>query len=263
MSLSELTLKQAADSECKPLLDFLLHQKLPEHPVLAKKVAAQAPLFNVIDGILCSIGPKSNGRGRRVVPKQLRKALVEGYHGSTMSGHFSGPKLVKALSRHWWWQGMHRDVSEHCNSCPECTVVNASGRVHQPLLQLIPVQRAFQIVGVDVMELPLTRKGNKYVVFQDFLTKWPIVFPMPDQRAVRLVKLLVEQVIPIVGVPESLLSDRGKNLLSHLMGDVCKLLGVKKLNTTSYHPACDGLVELPYASMQLLLEINGISVCLG
>ena len=62
--------------------------------------------------------------------------------------------------------------------------------------------------------------------------------------AVRLVKLLVEQVIPIVGVPESLLSDHGTNLLSHLMGDVCKLLGVKKLNTTSYHPACDGLVEL-------------------
>ena len=270
VSLSELTLKQAADSECKPLLDFLLHQKLPEHPALAKKVAAQAPLFDVIDGILCFVGPKSNGRGRRVVPKQLRKALVEGYHGSTMSGHFSGPKLVKALSRHWWWQGMHRDVSEHCNSCPECTVVNASGRVHQPLLQPIPVQRAFQIVGVDVMELPLTRKGNKYVaVFQDFLTKWPFVFPMPDQKAVRLVKLLVEQVIPIVGVPESLLSDRGTNLLSHLMGDVCKLLGVKKLNTTSYHPACDGLVErfnrtlkLPYASMQLLVEINGISICL-
>ena len=42
VSLSELTLKQAADSECKPLPDFLLHQKLPEHPALAKKVAAQA-----------------------------------------------------------------------------------------------------------------------------------------------------------------------------------------------------------------------------
>ena len=27
------------------------------------------------------------------------------------------------------------------------------------------------------------------------------------------------------------------------MTDVCKLLGVKKLNTTSYHPQCDGLVE--------------------
>ena len=46
----------------------------------------------------------------------------------------------------------------------------------------IPVQKPFQIVGVDIMELPITEKGNKYViVFQDFLTKWPLVFAAPDQ----------------------------------------------------------------------------------
>lgn len=45
------------------------------------------------------------------------------------------------------------------------------------------------------------------------------------------------------GVPESLLSDRGTNLLPHLMLDACNLLGVNKLNTTAYHPECDGMVE--------------------
>jgi len=50
-------------------------------------------------------------------------------------------------------------------------------------------------------------------------------------------------VVPVIGVPEALLSDRGANLLLHLMGDVCKLLGVQKLNTTAYHPECDGMVE--------------------
>ena len=38
-------------------------------------------------------------------------------------------------------------------------------------------------------------------------------------------------------------SPTGKNLLSNLIHDVCDLLGTKKLNTTSYHPQCDGLVE--------------------
>ena len=45
------------------------------------------------------------------------------------------------------------------------------------------------------------------------------------------------------GVPESLLSERGTNLLSYLMTDVCSLLGITKLNTTAYHPQCDGLTE--------------------
>ena len=70
-----------------------------------------------------------------------------------------------------------------------------------------------------------------------------MVFAMPDQKAQRLVQILVDEVIPFCGVPEALLSDRGTNLLSHVMLDVCELLRVTKLNTTAYHPQCDGLVE--------------------
>ena len=45
------------------------------------------------------------------------------------------------------------------------------------------------------------------------------------------------------GVPEALLSDRLTNLLSCLMQDVCKLLVIKKLNTTAYHSQCNGMVK--------------------
>ena len=57
-----------------------------------------------------------------------------------------------------------------------------------------------------------------------------MVYAVPDQKSSRLVQLLVEEIIPTFGVPEALLSDRGTNLLLHLMLDVCKLLGVKKIN---------------------------------
>ena len=63
-------------------------------------------------------------------------------------------------------------------------------------LEPIPVQRPFQILGVDVMDLPKTELGNQHVlVFQDFLTKWPLVFPIPDQKTSRIVKLFVEEVV--------------------------------------------------------------------
>ena len=45
------------------------------------------------------------------------------------------------------------------------------------------------------------------------------------------------------GVPEALLSDRGANMLASVVQDVCTLLGTTKLNTTAYHPQCDGMVE--------------------
>ena len=45
------------------------------------------------------------------------------------------------------------------------------------------------------------------------------------------------------GIPEALLSDRGTNLMATLMLDICKKLGIHKLNTTAYHLECDGMVE--------------------
>ena len=94
------------------------------------------------------------------------------------------------------------------------------------------------------MDLPMTGDGNKHmVVFQDYFTKWPMVYPVPDQKMTPLVELLTKEVVPFFGVPEVLLSDCGTNLHSHLITDVCAKLGITKLNTTAYHPGCDGMVE--------------------
>ena len=39
------------------------------------------------------------------------------------------------------------------------------------------IQRPSQIIGVDALELPKTENGNKFAIdFQDFLTKWPMVW---------------------------------------------------------------------------------------
>ena len=150
---------------------------------------------------------------------------------------------------------MYHDTVQFTSRCPQCAIVTGGSRHHRPPLHSIPVSRPFQIIGVDVMELPTTDQGNRYVlVFQDFLTKWPMVYPMPDQKSIQIANFLVGEVIPQFGVPECLLSDRGTNLLSHLMTDVCKLLGIQKLNTTSHHPQCDGMVERFNRTLKTMLR---------
>ena len=62
------------------------------------------------------------------------------------------------------------------------------------------------------------------------------MFAIPDQKTEQIAKLLAQEITPFLGVPEALLSDRGTNLLLHLVLDLCDMLGIKKLNTTSYHP---------------------------
>jgi len=103
---------------------------------------------------------------------------------------------------------MYSDTLCYANSCPECATVQGTGRQQKLLLHPIINERPFQTVGIDIMELPVTSRGNCYaVVFQDLFAKWAMVFPTPDQKAVQNAQLLVEEVVPIFGVPEALLSD--------------------------------------------------------
>ena len=75
-------------------------------------------------------------------------------------------------------------------------------------MESIPVDCPFQIIGVDIMELPLITNGNRYaIVFQDLFTKWPMVYATPDQKTERVAKLLAQEIVPMFGVPEALLSD--------------------------------------------------------
>ena len=174
-----------------------------------------------------------------------------------MGGHFSGNRLYATLSKHWWWPGMYTKALEFSKSCLQCMTATGRNTVLHPPLQPIPIERAFQIVGVDLMELPKTSKGNQYVlVFQDFLTKFPLVFPVPDQRTERIVGGTSGT---LFGVPEALLSDRGANLLSHLMQDICQLLGIKQLNTSAYHPQCDGMVEHFNRTLKSMLHKHAAS----
>ena len=109
------------------------------------------------------------------------------------------------------------------------------------------------------MELPRTQIGNKYVlVLQDYLTKWPLAYPLPDQKTLTIARILVDEVIPFFGVPEAVLTDRGTNLLSHLMKDLCELLGITKLNTTAYHPECDGMVERFNRTLRAMLRKHAV-----
>ena len=93
----------------------------------------------------------------------------------------------------------YKDIYVYVKNCPECTVVCGGGKVQRPPLCPIPVTRPFQILGMDIMALPKTTKGNQYaLVFQDFLTKWPSVFALPDQQTDRIVKILAEYIVPFL-----------------------------------------------------------------
>ena len=115
-------------------------------------------------------------------------------------------------------------------------MVHSSGRLNRPPLH--------PCIGVDSME---QRPGTNMSLCSRTSSQWPLVYPVPDQKAIRLARLLVDEVVPVA---EAFLPDRGTNLLSHLI----KLLEIRKLNTTAYHPQCDGMVEWFNRTLKTILR---------
>ena len=76
-----------------------------------------------------------------------------------------------------------------------------------------------------------------------YLTESPEAFAISDQKTEMIAKLFMENIVCWHRIPEDLLSNRGPNFLSELIQEMCKLLGVKKINTSCHHSQTDGLVE--------------------
>ena len=233
--------RQRADPHLRDTILYLETGDLPSENRRARELVLGRAQFTLSDRVLYRI--EADKTLRIIPPEADRQKLFREVHEGPFAGHLREAKIHGELSRHYWWPGMRSDLAKWCRSCMLCAT-RSVGKPVRPPLTPIPVSGPFDRVGVDVLQLPKTSSGKRYaVVFMDYLTKWPEVFATSDQTAPTIAKLLVEEVISRHGVPSQLLSDRGPSFLSRLLLGVCSVMGVKKVNTSAYHPQSDGLVE--------------------
>lgn len=58
-----------------------------------------------------------------------------------------------------------------------------------------------------------------------------------------------------VGIPREILSYQGTNFMSSLITELCRLINVRKLNTTPYHPEANGLVERFNGTLKRMFQV--------
>ena len=209
---STLGERQHQDPDLALVFDYLEEGKLPQDDQQARRIVLSQKLYHLRDRVLYHI---SENKTLRVIPPAGdRRGIFEEAHGGAFGGHLREAKMHIQLAKHYWWPGMRKDIGGWCRACLVC----ASRRIGQPVtppLTPIPVAGPFDRIGVDVLKFPMSDQGSQYaIVFVDYLTKWPEVFPVADQSAITIARLLVEQVISRHGVPGELLSDRGAAFLS-------------------------------------------------
>jgi len=195
---SEWPKLQEADGELIDPITFVKTGDLPTTDLDAKRIILMSANFSLLDDVLYYTQP--DGRLQLVVPKDQQQKLIEEAHGGAMAGRLRQMKLYSQLQKHCWWPNMRADIRKWCQSCLVCTS-HCVGQAEKPPLSPIPVAGPFDCIGVDIIQFPCSCDGNKYaVVFMDYLTKWPELFAIADQKAETVARAFVE-VVSRHGVP--------------------------------------------------------------
>ena len=73
-----------------------------------------------------------------------------------------------------------------------CASVKGQGSQERPALVNIPVGGPFECIGMDFVELDRSHGERYALVMQDYLTKWPEVYALPDRKAETVARCLLD-----------------------------------------------------------------------
>ena len=180
--------------------------------------------------------------GRLCVPndEEMRKQILLEAHNTPYSVHPGATKMYQDLRKHFWWNGMKKDVAEYVSKCLTCQKVKAEHRHSTGELQPIelPEWKWDQITMDFVVGLPRTTNGHDVVwVIVDRLTKSAHFLPIKITYSLeQLAYFYVNEIIRLHGVPKSIISDRDSDFMSAFWRSVQKAMGTKLKFSTAFHP---------------------------
>ncbi|GFT17265.1 retrovirus-related Pol polyprotein from transposon 412 [Trichonephila clavipes] len=239
---------QMADPDIKPLIEFMESssnkpswQDISAYSPTTKQYWALWNSLHLRNGVLYRKFESEDGKTFRwqlVLPRSRIPEVLKELHGSPTGGHFGVMKTLHRVRERFCWGKVRADVEQWCKSCDACSArkgpkIRSRGKLHR-----YNVGAPFERIAFDILgPLPRTASGNKYLlVVMDYFTKWPEVYPIPDQEAPTVAEAVVQHWISRYGVPLQLHSDQGRNFVSAVLKGVCELLGIDKTKTTPLHP---------------------------
>jgi len=148
------------------------------------------------------------------------------------------------LSFNYWWPGMRNSIKDYVKIFDACQrrkegreFVASLGDVDQP-------SAPFEVISMDITgPHVLTPRNNKYLLtFTVHFTKYVEVIPISDQSAETCARVYASQIVTRHGTGSKLVTDQGRAFMS-TFSKRRKILGIQKVNTTSYHPSSNGTIE--------------------
>ena len=192
-----------------------------------------------------------------VVPQTLRQQVMTVAHSSIPGGHLGVKKTTDKITSNFYWPGIHSDITRFCQSCDICQRTVAKRNVSKVPIEKMPlIDTPFKRVAVDLVGpiYPPSESGHRYILtLVDYATRYPDAVPLKSITTESVAEALVDMYSRL-GVPEEDLSDMGAQFVWECMAEVSRLVSIRQLTTSPYHPMCNGLVEKFNGTLKCMLK---------
>ena len=194
----------------------------------------------------------STGVQRPVLPNSWTRSVFDHIHGLS---HAGARPTQQAISQRFVWHGMKRDIRKWCKECHACQTSKIHRHTRAPLVERSLPNARFCSLHVDLVgPLPVSQGMTYLFTIIDRFTRWPEAIPLPDAHASTCAAAFVHHWIARFGVPEDIVSDRGRQFTSALWAEFSKLFGIETHTTTAYHPQSNGMVERFHRQLKAALK---------
>ena len=133
-----------------------------------------------------------------------------------------------------------------CKSCGTCQTTKTSTAKPRGLLHSLPIPEApWQSIAMDfVGPFPECMGYDYLLVVICRLTSLTHLIPTnTTAKATDIAWLFLRDIVRIHGLPETIVSDRDSKFVSKFWRELHRLMGVKLLMSTAYHPQTDAMGE--------------------
>ena len=191
---------------------------------------------------------------------ELRTKIVEKLHMSKPAGHAGRAVTYHRLSSHYYWPGMTDTVQRYIRNCHACKRTKAYREGKAGLLKPLPIaDRYWKDITVDfITPLPKCRRyGRVYehiMVVVDRLSKKRKFVGLDSLEVEAVVQAFLDWVWREEGYPESIVSDRGTQFVSHFWKRLCERIGTRPKLSTAFHPETDGQTEAANMALKQYLR---------
>ncbi|KAL0206187.1 hypothetical protein P9112_001494 [Eukaryota sp. TZLM1-RC] len=169
----------------------------------------------LFSGCICNekTGLKLTPSKKVLIPHSMVPEILNHIFGSTEAGHPSFTNSWKTLKNSdFYWPTMKADMELY---------ISASGSLSRS-------RRPFEYLHCDTIgPFSPDSNSNKYVLhFVDAFTKYSILVPVADIKAITVAEAIITRVYAIFGAPQAIHSDNGTEFSNAIFACLCQLLNI-------------------------------------